>query len=109
MPCATAADWKTVGPRLVTIAAAIALAAVAAASAPGAGRQIPNWAAPQIATVVSHKLMGAKRVRTFKPNRVLQQQTLADLAYGLQQEVGSPTSSSSASGSAGTTTDDTTT
>jgi cell wall-associated NlpC family hydrolase len=109
MPGATAADWKTVGHRLATIAAAVALAAVAAAAAPGAAGRIPNWAAPQIATVVSHKLMGAKNVRTFKPNRVLQQQTLADLAYGLQQEVGSPTPPSSGSGSSGTTTGNTTT
>jgi cell wall-associated NlpC family hydrolase len=109
MPGAITVDWKTVGHRLVTIAAAVALAAVAAAAAPGAAGRIPNWAAPQIATVVSHKLMGAKSVRTFKPNRVLQQQTLADLAYGLQQEVGSPTPPSSGSGSSGTTTGNTTT
>jgi cell wall-associated NlpC family hydrolase len=109
MPAAIAVDWKTVGHRLVTIAAAVALAAVAAAAAPGAAGRIPNWAAPQIATVVSHKLMGAKSVRTFKPNRALQQQTLADLAYGLQQEVGSPTPPSSGSGSSGTTTSTTTT
>jgi cell wall-associated NlpC family hydrolase len=108
MPGATPADGGTVGHRLATIAAACALAAVAAAAAPGAGGRIPNWAAPQIATVVSHKLM-AKNVRTFKPNQALKQQTLADLAYGLQQQLGSPTFSSSGSGSSGTTTDTTTT
>jgi cell wall-associated NlpC family hydrolase len=101
------ADGKTVGHRLATISAAVILAAVAAAAAPGAGGRIPNWAAPQIATVVSHKLM-ARNVRTFKPNQALRQQTLADLAYGLQQEVG-PSTPASASGSSGTTTGATTT
>jgi cell wall-associated NlpC family hydrolase len=79
-----------VGHRLATLAAAVVLAALAAAAAPGAAGRIPNWAAPQIATVVSHKLMGAKSVRTFKPNVTLKQQELADLAYGLQQQLGSP-------------------
>jgi cell wall-associated NlpC family hydrolase len=96
-----------VGHRLATISAAAVLAAVAAAAASGAAGRIPNWAAPQIATVVSHKLM-AKNVRTFKPNQALRQQTLADLAYGLQQEVGSP-APVSGSGSYGTTTGATTT
>jgi len=68
----------------------VVLAAFVAAAAPGAAGRIPNWAAPQIATVVSHQLMGAKSVRTFKPNVTLKQQTLADLALGLQQELGSP-------------------
>jgi cell wall-associated NlpC family hydrolase len=96
-----------VGHRLATISAAATLAAVAAAAAPGAGGRIPNWAAPQIATVVSHKLM-AKNVRTFKPNQALRQQTLADLAYGLQQELG-PSTPASDSESGGTTTGATTT
>ncbi len=96
-------DGKVVGPRLATIAAAVALAAVAAAAAPGAAGRIPNWAAPQIATVVSHKLM-AKNVRTFKPNRALQQQSLADLAYGLQQELGSPPPAADPPTTTGTTT-----
>jgi cell wall-associated NlpC family hydrolase len=104
---ATPADGKNVGHRLATIAAAVALAAVAAAAALGGANRIPNWAAPQIKTVVSHKLM-AKNARTFKPNVALKQQSLADLAYGLQQELGPPTSSSSSFGS-GTTTDTTTT
>jgi cell wall-associated NlpC family hydrolase len=89
MPGAGPVDGNAVGHRLATIAAAAALAAVAAAAAPGSAGRIPNWAAPQIATVVSHKLM-AKNVRTFKPNQALKQQSLADLAYGLQQELGSP-------------------
>jgi cell wall-associated NlpC family hydrolase len=90
MPSATPADGDTVGPRLATLAAAVVLAALAAGAAPGAAGRIPNWAAPQIATVVSHKLMGAKTVRTFKPNVTLKQQTLADLAFGLRQQLGSP-------------------
>jgi cell wall-associated NlpC family hydrolase len=104
MPCATPADGRTVVHRLATIAAAVALAAVAAAGALGGANSIPNWAAPQIKTVVSHKLM-AKNVRSFKPNVALKQQSLADLAYGLQQELGPPTSASSGTGSTtGTTT-----
>jgi cell wall-associated NlpC family hydrolase len=103
MPGATPADGKTVGPRLATIAAAVALAGVAAAAALGGANSIPNWAAPQIKTVVSHKLM-AKNVRTFKPNVALKQQSLADLAYGLQEELG-PVGASSGSGTTtGTTT-----
>jgi cell wall-associated NlpC family hydrolase len=93
MPGAAPADGKPVGRRLATIAAAVALASVATAAAPGAAGRIPNWAAPQIATVVSHKLM-AKNVKTFKPNQALEQQSLADLAYGLQQELGAPPTSS---------------
>jgi cell wall-associated NlpC family hydrolase len=89
MPGAAPADGNTVVHRLATISAAVAVAAVAVAAAPGAARQIPNWAAPQIKTVVSHKLM-ARNVRTFKPNQALKQQSLADLGYGLQQELGSP-------------------
>jgi cell wall-associated NlpC family hydrolase len=102
MPSATAADGENVGHRLATIAAAVALAAIAAAAAPGSSGRIPNWAAPQIATVVSHKLM-AKNVRTFKPNQALKQQTLADLAYGLQQELGSPVAPDSSDSSTTTT------
>jgi cell wall-associated NlpC family hydrolase len=93
MPNAARADGKSVGRRLATIAAAVALAAVVVAAAPGAAGRIPNWAAPQIATVVSHKLM-ARNVKSFKPNQALKQQSLADLAYGLQQELGSPATSS---------------
>jgi cell wall-associated NlpC family hydrolase len=104
MPCATSADGETVGHRLTTLAAAVVLAALLAAAAPGAAGPIPNWAAPQIATVVSHKLMDAKSVRTFKPNVTLKQQTLADLAYGLQQQLGSPAPTSPAPDPSSTTT-----
>jgi cell wall-associated NlpC family hydrolase len=106
MPNAARADGKSVGRRLATIAAAVALAAVVVAAAPGAAGRIPNWAAPQIATVVSHKLM-ARNVKSFKPNQALKQQSLADLAYGLQQELGSPaTSSADPTTTTGTTTTD---
>ncbi len=78
------------------------MAAVATAAAPGAAGRIPDWAAPQIATVVSHGLMGAKSVRKFRPNATLDQQTLADLGYGLQQLLASPAPPAGGSGSSST-------
>jgi cell wall-associated NlpC family hydrolase len=90
------------------LAAAVAVAAVASAAAPGSAGRIPDWAAPQIAAVVSHGLMGAKSVRKFRPNAALTRQTAADLAFDLQQQLGSPPSSSGGSGS-GTTTGTTST
>jgi cell wall-associated NlpC family hydrolase len=91
--------------RLTTLAAACAVAAVATASAPGAGGSFPNWAAPQIATVVAHRLMGAKSVHKFRPNAALTRKALANLVFGLQQQLGSPPPpSDSGSGSTGTTT-----
>ncbi|MFL5960710.1 MAG: C40 family peptidase [Gaiellaceae bacterium] len=97
------------GQRLVTFAAIVSLAAIAAAAAPGAAGRLPNWAAPQIATVVAHRLMDAPSVRKFRPNAVLTRQTLANLAVGLRDEVGPPAASSSGSGSTETTTTATTT
>jgi cell wall-associated NlpC family hydrolase len=93
-----------VGQRIATLAAACAAAAVLAAVA--AGSSSPNWAAPQIATVVAHKLMGAKSVKKFRPNAALTQKTLTGLAVGLKQQLG--TSSSPPTGS-GDPTDTTTT
>ncbi|HZS31194.1 MAG TPA: NlpC/P60 family protein [Gaiellaceae bacterium] len=78
------------GLRFVTFAAAVAVAAFAVAGATGSARRIPNWAAPQIATVVSHGLMGAKSVQTFRPNASLTRQALSDLAFGLQQQLTPP-------------------
>ena len=104
MPRTTAVDDVSVGQRLVMLAAAFAVAAVAAAASPGAGNRIPNWAAPQIATVVAHGLMGAKSVRTFRPNAALTQQTVADLAFGLQQQLGSPPSDTGGDSGSGSTT-----
>jgi cell wall-associated NlpC family hydrolase len=104
-----AADEGNVGQRLATLAAACAIAAIATAAAAGSSQ--PNWAAPQIATVVAHKLMGAKSVKKFRPNATLTQKTLTGLAAGLQEQLGtsSPPPSGSGSGtSTGTTTTGTT-
>jgi cell wall-associated NlpC family hydrolase len=101
-------DDGFVGQRLVTLAAACAVAAVSAASAAGSSRDIPNWAAPQIATVVAHKLMDAKSVRKFRPNAALTHQTLAGLASDLKQDLGTPAAPPSDPGSTGTTTTTTT-
>jgi cell wall-associated NlpC family hydrolase len=97
------ADGGNMGQRLAMLAAACAVAVVSAGAAAGSGTQIPNWAKPQIATVVSHKLMGAKSVKKFRPNAVLTRQTLADLAAGLKEQLGSPVPTGSG-GSGGTTT-----
>jgi cell wall-associated NlpC family hydrolase len=107
MPRAHAVDEVIVRQRLVTLSAACAVATVAAASALGGGKSLPNWAAPQIATVVAHHLMGAKSVKKFRPNKVLTQQALANLVAGLKEQL-APPPSGSGSGS-GTTTNDTTT
>jgi cell wall-associated NlpC family hydrolase len=107
MPSRSAVDDGNVRQRLVTLAAACAVAAVTSAAAPGAGTSLPNWAAPQIATVVSHHLMGAKSVRKFRPNAALTKQTLANLDADLQEQLASPpppsSDSGSSSGSTGTT------
>jgi cell wall-associated NlpC family hydrolase len=102
------ADGGNMGQRLAMLAAACAVAVVATAAAAGSAGKVPNWAAPQIATVVSHKLMGAKSVKKFRPNAALTHQTLSDLAAGLKQQLGSPVPPS-ADGSGGTTTTTTTT
>jgi cell wall-associated NlpC family hydrolase len=90
MPRAKAADEKPVGQRLLTLAAALSTAAVAAAVAFGATGSLPNWAEPQISTVVAHGLMGAKSPSKFHPNSALTKQTLADLAFGLKQQLSQP-------------------
>jgi cell wall-associated NlpC family hydrolase len=113
MPGASSVDEEIVGQRLVMLAAAVAVAAVVVAAAPGAAGRIPDWAAPQIATVVSHGLMGAKSVPKFRPNAALTRQTLVNLAVGLQQQLGQPvpplTSDSSGTTTTGTTSTATTT
>jgi cell wall-associated NlpC family hydrolase len=109
MGSAAPVDPRIVGQRLATLAAVCAVAAVSAAAASGSGRSVPNWAAPQIATVVAHKMMGAKSVGKFRPNAVLTQQTLANLAADLKEEAGAPPPSGSDGGSTGTTTTDPTT
>jgi cell wall-associated NlpC family hydrolase len=79
-----------VGQRVITFAAVVALAAVAATGAPGSGGGLPNWAASQIATVVAHHLMGVRNVRKFRPNAALTRQTLVNLAFGLDQQLTTP-------------------
>ena len=68
MPRADAADYHSVGQRVLTLAAALTAAAVGATVAVGASGSLPNWAAPQISTVVAHGLMEAKSARKFHPN-----------------------------------------
>ena len=119
MPPGEPVDDRNVGQRLVMLAATIAMAAVAAAAAPGAAGRLPDWAAPQIATVVAHGLMGAKSVSKFKPNAAVTRQTLANLTFGLQQQVAPPppgsgpgstdTTSTGTTGTGTTTTNGTTT
>jgi cell wall-associated NlpC family hydrolase len=102
-------DGKNVGQRIATLAAACAVAAIATAAA--AGSRVPNWAAPQIATVVAHKLMGSKSVKKFRPNAALTQKTLTGLAAGLKSQLGSspaPPADSGYGSTTGTTTTGTT-
>jgi cell wall-associated NlpC family hydrolase len=109
MPRQVPVDGGIVGQRLATLAAACAVAAVCAASATGSGKSLPNWAAPQIATVVAHKMMGAKSVNKFRPNAALTHQTLSDLAADLKEQLGSlPPPTGPDPGSTGTTTTNTT-
>jgi cell wall-associated NlpC family hydrolase len=103
------ADDGNVGQRLVTLAAVVALAGVAAAAAPGSANRLPDWAAPQIAAVVQHGLMDAPSVRGFHPNAALTRQTLADLTAGLQQELATAPPPSYASGTTTTSTGTTST
>ena len=71
-----------------------ALLAVAATGSTGCSASSPpNWAKPQIKTVVAHGLMNATSVKTFQPNAPLTVQTLTDLGSGLAQELGTRWSS----------------
>ena len=72
------------------LAAACAVAGISTAAAAGSAKKPPNWAAPQIATVVAHKLMEAKSVKKFRPNAALTHQTLANLASDLKEQLGTP-------------------
>jgi cell wall-associated NlpC family hydrolase len=90
MPRPVPVDDGIVGQRLAMLAAACAIAVVSTGAAAGSSRNLPNWAAPQIATVVAHKLMGAKSVRKFRPNAALTRQTLTDLAGALKEELAAP-------------------
>jgi cell wall-associated NlpC family hydrolase len=99
-----AVDEGNVGQRLATLAAACAVAAVSTAAAAGSSRTVPNWAAPQIATVVAHKLMGAKSVHKFRPNAALTLQTLSGLSVDLKTQLGSTTPPPGSDSGTGTTT-----
>lgn len=105
-----AADGGNVGQRLVTLAAVCAVAAISTTAAAGSSKSTPNWAAPQIKTVVAHKLMGAKSVSKFRPNATLTNKTLTGLAADLK-ELGSSTPPGTDPGTTttGTTTTGTTT
>jgi cell wall-associated NlpC family hydrolase len=81
------ADSRNVGQRLAMLAAACSVAAVVAASAPASTKSLPDWASPQIATVVAHGLM-AKNVQKFKPNAALTKKTLTALAANLKAQLG---------------------
>jgi cell wall-associated NlpC family hydrolase len=110
MPGADAADDHSVGQRVLTLAAALTAAAAGAAVAVGASGSLPNWAAPQISTVVAHGLMDAKSAKKFHPNSALTKQTLANLSFDLKQELGPPATLPPADSSTTTTaTTDTTT
>ena len=102
------ADDGNVGQRLAMLAAACAVAAISTAAATGASRSAPNWAAPQIATVVQHKLM-ARSVKKFRPNGTLTQKTLTSLAADLKEQLGSSTTPPPDPDSGGTTTGTTST
>lgn len=110
MPRPVPVDDGIVGQRLAMLAAACAIAAVSTGAAAGSSRNLPNWAAPQIATVVAHKLMGAKSVRKFRPNAALTHQTLTDLAGALKEQLAStpppsdPASDTTTTDTTGTTT-----
>ena len=104
-----AVDGRNVGQRLATLAAVCVVAAVSTAGAAGSSKSIPNWAAPQIATVVAHKLMGATSVKKFHPNAALTNQTLVSLSADLKELGSDPTSDPPVTTTTGTTTTGTTT
>src|SRR5579884_1952054 len=94
-----------VGRRFVTLAAVFGAAvSVVAAVATAAPRRLPNWAGPQIASVVSHGLM-AQSVKTFRPNDSLTRQALSSLDYGLVQVLTPPPTTTDPSGTDTTSTD----
>jgi cell wall-associated NlpC family hydrolase len=94
MPKRGSVDENGMREKVATLAAAGAvaglLAAAATGSTAGSASAPPNWAKPQIKTVVAHGLMDATSVKSFKPNAPLTVQTLTDLASGLQQQLAPP-------------------
>jgi cell wall-associated NlpC family hydrolase len=110
MPCGFPVDGEVVGQRLAMFAAACAIAGISTAAAAGSSKSTtPDWAAPQIATVVAHKLMDAKSVKKFRPNAALTQQSLAVLSTNLKAQLGTSPASSDSSSSTTTTGTTTTT
>jgi cell wall-associated NlpC family hydrolase len=91
------------------LAAACAVAGVSTAAAAGSSKTTPDWAAPQIATVVAHKLMEAKSVKKFRPNAALTNQTLTNLSADLKAQLGAPPTSPDSGAGTTTTTGTTTT
>jgi cell wall-associated NlpC family hydrolase len=87
----------------VTGVAAALLAAAAVGSTSGSPSNPPNWAKPQIKTVVAAGLMDASSVSSFKPNAALTVGTLTDLGNALATQLG-PTGVSSRVPSTTTTT-----
>ena len=77
------------GLRLVAAAAALAVL-VPAGPAAAAWRGTPDWAAPEIRTVLAHGLMGGPAGRDFHPNDPLTRQALADLAFDLDRVLTPP-------------------
>jgi cell wall-associated NlpC family hydrolase len=78
----------SVGLRLAAAAAlAAALPVGAAAATP---RRVPNWAGREIAVVLTHGLMGGPRLVDFHANNPLTRQSLANLAFGLEQVLAPP-------------------
>lgn len=116
MPARRRVDENSVRQKLATLAAAVVaaafLAAIATGSTASSASTPPNWAKPQIKTVVAHGLMGASSVSSFHPNAALTLQTLTDLATSLKQELAPSTAPSAMpirdGGTTGTTTTGTT-
>ena len=78
-----------VGRRLSVLAAVSAAVVGVVAAATAAPSRVPNWAGPEIATVVSHGLM-AQSVKTFRPNDPLTRDSLSSLDSGLTDALTPP-------------------
>ncbi|HET7567308.1 MAG TPA: NlpC/P60 family protein [Gaiellaceae bacterium] len=79
------------GQRLIVLALlAVAVPTAAASAASARPASLPNWAGPQIRMVVAQGLFGQTKAATFHPNDALTRQTLANLAFGLQQALVPP-------------------
>jgi cell wall-associated NlpC family hydrolase len=97
-----------VGRRLLVLAAVSAAVVGVVAAATAAPSRVPNWAGPEIATVVSHGLM-AQSVKTFRPNDPLTRDSLSSLDSGLTEALTPPPTTTTTSTDPTTTTETTTT